>query len=293
MNMPSALITGGNGFIGKSISKMLVDNAYKVTVIGRSAQTLLQNDVNYIQADLTSPLQLHQHFDIWIHAAADLNSNQLAFQNNIISCRHTLEAALSSAPAKFLYISSIPVIGIPTSLPMDENHPVRPVTEYHLSKYCCELLCFLPRYSELRPSVLRIASPIGPGLKEGRFISSLLQSCRQRKPMTILGSGRRIQNYIDTTDLARAVLLAALKPEAEGLFLIPGHSVSNIGLAEICQEAVGYLSEIQFNGIDAEEDRKWLINGFLADSMLGYKPQIPLVDSIKHIWNSNYTEVKI
>lgn len=285
MKTPSALITGGNGFIGKSISETLIDNGYNVTVIGRSARSL--KDVNYIRADLTFPLQLHQRFDLWIHAAADLNSNQPAFQSNIIYCRHTLEAALLSTPAKFLYISSIPVIGIPLSLPIDENHPVRPITEYHLSKYCCELLCFLPRYSELRPSVLRVASPIGPGLKDGRFLPSLLKACRERKPMTILGRGKRIQNYIDTSDLARAVILAALKPEAEGLFLIPGHSVSNLRLAEICRETVGYSSEIRFDGIDGEEDRQWLVSGSLADNVLGYKPQISLEDSIKHIWNSD------
>lgn len=281
----SALVTGGNGFVGRAICQILADRAWSVTALGRSPRPeKLPKEYGYLQADLRSTVAITgQSWDLVVHAAADLGSDARVLTDNLISTRAALETALA-AEAKFIQLSSLPLIGRPEFLPINEAHPVRPESEYHLGKYSAELLAALPRYASLRPVSLRFASPLGPGRTAGRFVPALLAALREGQPLRLLGQGGRVQNYIDLDDLGRAVALAAENPAVEGIFLIAGHSLSNLEMARLSRELFGKNSEIIFEGSDHGENVRWLVDGRKAEEFLGYRPQIPMTETLRKIW---------
>lgn len=281
----SALVTGGAGLVGYAVVGHLLMDGWHVTALGRRPRPgNLPPECAYVQADLVEAVPELGHFDLVVHAAATLGDGSLSL--NIAATKNALEMALKVGADKFIFFSSLPVIGRPERSPINEDHPVRPATEYHISKYAGELLTTLPCYGGLKPTILRLGSPLGPGEAKGRFIPSLLKACRDGRPIRLLGRGERAQNYVDVRDVARAVALAVGKPEAQGLFLIPGHAASNLEVACLCLNVSGACSEIVMEGEDLEEGDCWLVDGAKAASVLGYEPLIPLGDSLRQLWEA-------
>lgn len=279
------LITGANGFIGRHVVRNF--QARGAYVIGTDLQaTAYEKEMQYIQADITDYKQLtpllNERFDCIIHLAACLSMNSTdTLHINIVGTYNILKIANQVGCQNFLHLSSVPVIGSPPNTSfVTEDTPANPCTPYHISKYAAEQLVMLPEFAAMTRYNLRIASPIGSGMAD-HFLMLMLKAAKEGKQLTLYGTGSRIQNYIDVRDIAEAMSQILKKRPSEGLYLLGGHSCSNLEAARLCLSIVNSKHEIVFvDTPDPADGEQWLLDDKKARMAFGYVPRYSLEESL-------------
>lgn len=279
------LITGANGFIGQHVTNAFQGNGDDVT--GTDLQpNSAKKGIRYFQADVAAYEEMEtlagEHYDAVVHLAACLQMNSsTVFHINTMGTYHVLKVAQQVGCETFLHLSSIPVIGTPPSDAfISEDTPARPLTLYHISKYAAEQVVMLPAFEAIRRYNLRIASPVGPGMPNS-FVKQMLQAAKHGKPLTLYGTGSRIQNYIDARDIARALVTVSQSKPPQGLYLLGGESYSNFEAARLCSAIANTKSEIVFlDRPDPADTEHWLIDDEKAKTVFGYSPRYTLRQSL-------------
>jgi len=237
--MKPLLITGGGGFLGAWIARVLVQQGQRVRVLDRAptpsrgfvAITAMQDDtatgkspsaanlMEWTTGDVTDARALAQAASGCagiIHLAALLTPDcqrdpVLGAQVNLIGTLHAFEAAKQHGIRRVVYASSAAVFG-PGSGPHDSVHP-QPVTQYGAFKLACEA-CARAYWLDagIRSVGIRPSIVYGPGRETG-LTADISLACRAAvaaQPYTIGFSGR--QGFVYAEDVARAFAAAALRP---------------------------------------------------------------------------------
>ncbi len=286
------LVTGAAGFIGRYVVNTLLQEGYEVTALVRRKTQQPNERVTVVEADLCeadmeqNPELLAKKCKILIHLAADLDmqGSDRTILTNCLGTYHVIRLAKAMGVEQFIYMSSIPVIGVPRELPVTELHSVEPKTLYHITKYAGEQMVRQELSGKMQTVILRISSPVGAGMNPGNYLSFLLRKCKKNETIELYGEGKRSQNYIDVRDIAAAVL-CSISSDKSGLYLIAGRKeITNQKLAFLCKEMTGSSSDIIWGKReDPEEKNQWVISGEKAYKELGFFPQYELVETIRWI----------
>lgn len=284
------LITGSNGHVGSAIASHLTQIGWQVVGLGRQPGSATSCS-SYVQADIGAPSLVERitstttPCEAIVHAAAALNKDLYApaiCLTNCLGTQQILDLASIWDVHSLVYISSVPVIGMPRQLPITEIHPVDPPTAYHASKLFGEYLTILAGRTGLTGAILRLTSPVGPGMKDNRILPVFVKQALANLPLQLSGQGKRQQNYVDVRDVAAAVA-SSLNRRAQGVFNVAGsRAISNLELAQVCIQTLGSSSDVQFTGKpDAEESIRWDVSIAKATEHLGYVPQFGIEQSIR------------
>ena len=146
------------------------------------------------------------------------------FDMNLAAVRHVLDGARAAGVRKVVHISSSGVYGVPTTNPVREDHPQKPLGAYGESKIAAETLCREAVAAGLDVTVFRPMSLFGPGMT-GVFLL-LFDWVRLGKNVYFLGSGRNRVQMASAWDVADACILAAERPASRG-------AVLNLGAGEV------------------------------------------------------------
>jgi nucleoside-diphosphate-sugar epimerase len=276
------LVTGGTGHIGSVIRRYLQDNGWDAVTVSRTGD---------IRADLTQTdfadrvVHAVGRCDAIVHCAANLSKGKHELSLSLVNGLGTqlvIDAASRTGARCLVYLSSLPLIGRPLQLPVDESHPANPLSAYHASKLYGEHLVRLAEQPSLKTVSLRITSPIGPGTPPGRIFSEFIGRARRDEPLVLAGQGGRKQDYVDVRDIARAVA-QSIDANASGVFnLASGRAVSNRDFASRCISVLKSRSAITYSGTpDPDEDLAWVVSITKARDRLGYEPTYTLEDSIE------------
>lgn len=287
------LITGVTGFVGKAIAKRLASLSYQIIGIGRKDSANVDFPIEYYRTDIVNLDDLScvidaTHPDIIVHCAAAISNDNLTkelIDANVRGTANLINIAIDYGVRKFVYISSLPIIGIPQECPITEEHSVYPRSTYHLTKYFGELL--LENLAKtMSYTILRLPSPVGVGMPNNKILTVFVSKCLKHENLTLLGRGERMQNYIDVRDIAKAVE-CSIELNAKGIYNIAAEqSYSNYELAKLCKSVLQSKSEILFDGVDADEDIKWIYSTQKAQKYLHFSAVIPLEQTINDIANS-------
>lgn len=284
------LITGVNGFIGNSICEYLDKLAnYKIYGIGRGQYRYAKN-VNYLEVDIGDDRQVDKilskidQLDAIIHCAACIDKNDFnpaLISSNCQGTQNILKLGKEKGIKKIIYISSIPVIGIPLYTPISEEHAASPMTMYHASKLMGEHIVAIGEKYGIDSISLRIPSPVGTGMKPNTILPTFVRKCLRNENIELSGTGKRIQNYIAIKDICEAIYLCLIK-DVKGVFNIANtNSYSNKEIANICRKTLYSKSKILFSGEqDSEEDHKWIISTEKAKTILGFESKYNIEDII-------------
>ncbi len=281
------LITGCNGFVVKNFI-MQSKEQHDIYGIGRKENTDLMG-ISYIQADVSNREELFvkvsrkcEKIDIIIHAAAELRENvESLYQTNCLGTQNVVDLAQKLHCKQFIYISSVPVIGVPNQLPVTEEHPVKPCTIYHHTKYFGEKIVEQLEKAEIQYFIFRIPSPVGKGMPQNKIFSTFIKESMNHERINIFGDGKRTQNYLDIRDLTIAINLS-LESSCSGLYNIAGNEISDLQLAECCNLLFQSDSQIIVkNGCNKSE--QWILSKEKANDDFGYSPCFSIRDSIKFV----------
>ncbi len=284
------LVTGSSGQVGAAIANRLLSEGHQVVGLGRgltrsnrSLSGALAVDLGQAGAAQAIAARM-QPCDAVVHAAAAITREPFAPEISLANCLGTQQVAELASRwevTSLVFVSSLPVIGRPRSLPVTEEHPSFPPTAYHASKLYGEELVRIVDEAGVPGVSLRLTAPVGPGTPDGRIMSSFVSRALADRPLLVAGKGTRGQDYVDVRDVAEAAL-ACVRGRARGLLNIgSGRCVSNLELARRCVETLNSGSEIRMTGVpDADDDVRWEVAIDRARSAIGYVPERTLEDSI-------------
>ncbi len=214
------LVTGGAGFIGSALTRILLEEQHDVTVVdnlSKGFRELIPEGARFIEGDLRD-----DHLDAWlrghdavIHMAAFIEVGRsvqepLVFaENNIMNSVRLLDAMRRAGVGKLVFSSSACVYGTPEQLPIRESDPLGVQSNpYGASKIAVEAFC--QTYHELYGMdtiILRYFNPYGPGElhnPETHAIPNFIKAALERRPIPLYWKGEQIRDFIYVDDLARA-----------------------------------------------------------------------------------------
>jgi UDP-glucose 4-epimerase len=220
------LVTGGAGFIGSWLVDRFVEKGMEVTVIDNLKSGSKDNihyidDVEFIEGDIRDDELLAKHIkykNAVVHLAAivsvpySIEYPQETFDVNSVGTLKLLRAAVEYGVEKFVYISTCAVYGEAQYLPIDEEHPLTPISPYANSKLLAEYTCI--HYSRLygiNSVILRLFNVYGPGQGYSEYsgvITKFIHNVMGGKPPVIYGDGNQIRDFIYVDDVAEAIFKA-------------------------------------------------------------------------------------
>jgi len=246
-----ALVTGATGFIGGALAAGLVEKGYEVRVLVRPASRnkLARPDrYHVVGADLNADVDCLRAAvagcDIVFHAAAIRNRWATTAKEyraaNVEGTRRLLESSIGQA-RRFVYVSSVGVLGYPGVQGIDESFPTDVHSSkggYHSTKAEAEQVV-RARGGEIEAVVARPTITYGPDDADGmvtRLIDMIARGCFFR-----VGRGLNHVHLTYIDDMIRGLILAGTHPSAAGqTFILAGpRSIAVRDLVALIEQSLG------------------------------------------------------
>ena len=252
------LITGGAGYIGGTVTRLLLAAGHQVTVFDSfchsrktavpPAATLVQGDLSdrkLLEATLSAgPFDGIMHFAALIEAGESMKQPENYFRNNTVGTLTLLEAMQATGHNRLVFSSTAACYGEPESSPILETARLKPTNPYGESKLLSEyMMRWMTLSHGLRFAALRYFNVAGAiegygehHEPESHLIPLILDvAMGRRESIRIYGQdyptpdGTCVRDYIHVEDLANAHLLALKALSGENPPPAPGYLVYNIG----------------------------------------------------------------
>jgi len=234
----TCLVTGGAGFIGSHLVKLLIDQGHTVRVIDNLSTGRLEN-LEHLRHEphLTfHQLDINQHTEIaplfrdvqhifHLAALADIVPSierPINYHHaNVDGTVSVLEAARQAGVKSLVYAASSSCYGLPDIFPTPEEAPASPQYPYALTKYLAEQYALHWHKVYGLPVVsLRLFNAYGPRARSngtyGAVFGVFLAQKLAGRPCTVVGDGTQTRDFTFVTDIARAFLAAARAAEHTG-----------------------------------------------------------------------------
>ncbi|MFS8512490.1 MAG: SDR family oxidoreductase [Planifilum fulgidum] len=279
------MVTGGAGFIGSHIVDRLIELGHDVIILDNLStgkKAFIHPGASFYQVDLRDrrlgEILEAERPEAVIHQAAQIDvptsvkDPLFDAETNILGTLQLLEACRRSGVRKIVYASSAAVYGEPVFLPIDEEHPVDPLSNYGISKYTPE--CYLKVYKQLYGldyTILRYANVYGirqDPRGEGGVIAIFLERVLRKEALTIFGDGKQTRDFVYVGDIAEANIRALHRGSGRVFNLGTGVPTSLEELVRILGEVtekeirVEYAPErpgdIRHSHFDCRRAEKWL-----------------------------------
>jgi UDP-glucose 4-epimerase len=247
------MVTGGAGYIGSHMVRLLVDRGDEVTVLDdlstghadavRGAK-LVRGDI--ADVSLTSKVLTEHRTEAVVHfAASSLVAESVAnplkyYARNVAGTVALLKAMRDASVEKIVFSSTAAVYGNPQRLPIDEDHPKEPTNPYGSSKLAIErMLAECSAAYGTRAVSLRYFNAAGADAQAGlgerhdpetHLIPLVLRAAAKGTPVSVFGTdyptrdGTCVRDYIHVTDLCDAHVQAL-----DWLSAYPRYGCFNLG----------------------------------------------------------------
>lgn len=300
--MPTALITGGAGFIGSHLCEQLVWDGYSVRVLDNFTSGRKENlagclqEIEFIQGDIRDPqavLKSVQGVEFIFHLAAQISVVESmkdpagCFDVNVNGTNLLLQTAAEYGVKKVVISSSAAVYGNQDQLPIAEINPLFPLSPYAASKQIDEILAGLYSRSYHLPVIcLRYFNVFGPRQNPNSpyaaaipiFIRRLLDG----KAPVIYGDGGQTRDFIFVTDVARANILAA-KSNLDGgviMNICTGKQVSILDLVMELQRLISGPPTIQNLSARIGDIYHSYGNPRKAMDLISFTPEVDFIEGL-------------
>ena len=303
------LITGGLGFIGSNLARRLVELGASVTLVDSLIPEYGGNFANI--ADIRDKVTVNisdvrdQHAMRWLVQRRDVLFNLAGQTSHMdsMSDPHTdleinakaqlsiLEACRAANPSiRIVFAGTRQIYGKPDYLPVDEDHPIRPVDVNGINKVAGEWYHLLyHQVYGIRSSVLRLTNTYGPGMriKDARqtFLGIWIRLLLEGRPFEVWG-GEQLRDFTYVDDCVRAMLLAACREEAWGrIYNLGGERT--VSLRETAELLVAAAGSGEFAVREFPEERKKIdIGDYYSDfgritAELGWRPEVSLEQGLQ------------
>jgi UDP-glucose 4-epimerase len=306
------LVTGGAGYIGGTVTQLLLDRGHTVVVydnLCHSRASMAPAGATLIEGDVGDNTKLDQlladgsfagvmHFAALIEAGESMQKPELYFRNNTMATLTLLEAMVKNNLRRLVFSSTAAVYGEPVSTPIMEDAALLPTNAYGESKLLVEqMLSWMQRIHGLHYASLRYFNVAGaiPGRgeahePESHIIPLILDvALGRRQSIKIFGQdyptpdGTCIRDYIHVQDLAEAHLLAfqALEQRDRMIYnLGNGHGFTVRQVVESARRVTGHPIPVEEVPRRPGDPAVLIAGSAKIEHELGWKPKYTKLDDI-------------
>jgi UDP-glucose 4-epimerase len=293
--MNKVLVTGGAGFIGSNLARLLLERGHEVTVLDNLSSGYRQNldlmpAARFVEGDVRDEQALDraaEGAEAIFHLAASVGNTRsiehplLDSEINVLGTLKVLEAARRRGTRKVVFSSSAGIFGELKTLPIREDHPVDPDSPYGASKLGAEKLCLA--YAKLYPLecvCLRYFNVYGVNQRYdayGNVIPIFAHRMLGGMPLTVFGDGEQTRDFVNVRDVAEANYRAAVTRGLSGAFNIAsGTRITINRLIELMAQASGITPQVEHGPPRSGDVRDSLADLTQARERLGYEPVVEL-----------------
>jgi dTDP-glucose 4,6-dehydratase len=295
----NVLLTGGAGFIGSNLVRLLlaerpgwrVVNLDKLTYAG-NAESLAGLEANpryrFVRGDvcngeLVGDLFETERIDAVLHLAAESHVDRsilapsVFIETNVRGTQVLLEAARELGVTRFVHVSTDEVYGSlgPTGL-FTETTPLDPSSPYSASKAASDLLALAYAHTfDLPVVVTRCSNNYGPYQFPEKLIPLMIANALRDLPLPVYGDGLNVRDWIHVEDHCRGLLAALEQGEAGEVYNLGASSErTNLEIVRQVLKLVGKPeSLVRFVKDRPGHDRRYAIDSTKARARLGWAPR--------------------
>jgi dTDP-glucose 4,6-dehydratase len=308
--VPTALVTGGAGFLGSHLCDYLLERGNRVICVDNLVSGSLTNiehirdeGFRFVPHDVSEPLFIDEPLDFVYHFAA-LASPEDYLRMPLASLKvgsygtHHMLGLAKFKRARFITASTSEVYGDPQIHPQPETYwghvnPIGPRGVYDEAKRYAEALTMAyHRQQGVDTCIVRIFNTYGPRMRphDGRAIPTFVRQALANEPLTVFGDGSQTRSFCYVDDLVRG--LTALAQSGEHLPVNIGNPTEHT-LLELAQKIVditGATSEIVFEALPVDDPKVRQPDITRARQLLGWEPQVSLEDGLRRMLQANSRE---
>ncbi len=302
----NVLVTGGSGFIGSNLVRLLLSerpdwkvvNLDKLTYAG-NAENLADLDghprYRFVRGDicngeLVAEVLRREGIDAVMHLAAESHVDRsilapaVFIDTNVRGTQVLLEAARELGVERFIHVSTDEVYGSlgPTGL-FTEETPLAPSSPYSASKASSDLLALAYAHTFRQPVVVtRCSNNYGPYQFPEKLIPLMIANALRDIPLPVYGDGMNVRDWIHVEDHCRGLVAALEKGRAGQIYNFGAASERhNIDIVKRVLDLVGKPhSLIRFVKDRPGHDRRYAIDASRAKRELGWEPRRSFEDAL-------------
>lgn len=314
------LVTGGAGYIGSHMVKLLLVRGMDVVTVddlsGGHREAIVGGD--FVRGDVGDRACMAEvlgrwrfdaimHFASFIQVGESVRDPAKYYRNNLAGTLALLDSAVAAGVKWFVFSSSAAIFGEPKYTPIDEAHPKEPISPYGFSKLAIErILADYDRAYGLRSVCLRYFNAAGADPEgelgerhapETHLIPLVLQAASgRRSSVNVFGNdyptpdGTCVRDYVHVVDLCEAHLLALEQMQrsdrsaAYNLGNSRGYSVSEV--IRTAERTTGRPVPVEALGRRAGDPAVLVADARKALNELKWRPRFSDIETIiTHVWD--------
>jgi dTDP-glucose 4,6-dehydratase len=301
--MPTAVVTGGAGFLGSHLCDHLISKGYRVVCVDNLDTGSLQNvehlrgdNFLFINQDVTHHLEIEEPVDAVYHLAAlasPIDYLRMPLHSLKVGSygTHNALGLAKFKRARFLLASTSEVYGDPQVHPQPETYwgnvnPIGPRGVYDEAKRYAEAMTMAYHGQQgVDTSIARIFNTYGPRMRpsDGRAVPTFVRQALEGKPLTVFGDGSQTRSFCYVDDLIRGLVLLAESGEHLPVNLgNPGEFTLN-ELAETVLRITASKSEVVYEALPVDDPQVRQPDITRAKQLLGWEPQVQLEEGLRRM----------
>jgi dTDP-glucose 4,6-dehydratase len=307
---PTAVVTGGAGFLGSHLCEYLLEKGYRVICVDNLESSTLQNlehirddSFFFLNHDVIEHIAIDEPVDVVYHLAAlaspidYLRQPLHSLKVGSYGTHHALGLAKWKR-ARFLLASTSEVYGDPLVHPQPETYwgnvnPIGPRGVYDEAKRYGEALTMAyHRQQGVDTAIVRIFNTYGTRMRpyDGRAIPTFVRQATSGEPITVFGDGSQTRSFCYVDDLIRGLHLLAESGEHLPVNLGNPREFTLLELAHTVLRVTGSKSEIVFEALPIDDPQVRQPDITRARQLLGWEPEIELEEGLRRMLASTQTE---
>jgi dTDP-glucose 4,6-dehydratase len=302
MFKPTAVVTGGAGFLGSHLCDRLLAEGMKVYCVDNLITGNLDNiahlfgneNFTYIKHDVTNFIHIPGRVDYILHfasPASPIDYLKLPIQTLKVGSLGTHKALglAKEKKARFLIASTSEVYGDPTIHPQKEEYwgnvnPIGPRGVYDEAKRFSEALTMAyNRYHGVETRIVRIFNTYGPRMRldDGRALPAFVGQALRGEDITVFGDGSQTRSFCYVSDLVDGIFRLLMSNE---IYPVNIGNPSEITIKQFAEEVIKHTatkSKIVYKDLPEDDPKVRQPDITRAKTILGWSPKVDRQEGLK------------
>src|ERR671924_314645 len=301
--MPTAVVTGGAGFLGSHLCDHLVHEGNRVVCVDSLETGSLQNvehlrgdNFTFVNHDITEHVEIEEPVDVVYHLASPaspIDYARLPLQTLKVGSygTHNALGLAKFKRARFLLASTSEVYGDPQVHPQPETYwgnvnPIGPRGVYDEAKRYAEAMAMAYHGQQgVDTAIARIFNTYGPRMRpnDGRAVPTFVRQALEGKPLTVFGDGTQTRSFCYVDDLIRGLVALAESGEHLPVNLGNPREFTLNELAETVLRVIGAKSTIVHEALPIDDPQVRQPDITRAIQLLGWEPKVELEEGLRRM----------
>ncbi len=301
--MPTAVVTGGAGFLGSHLCDHLISQDFRVVCVDNLDTGSLQNvehlrseSFTFLNQDVIQHVLIEEPVDVVYHLAtpaSPIDYARLPLQTLKVGSygTHNALGLAKFKRARFLLASTSEVYGDPQVHPQPETYwgnvnPIGPRGVYDEAKrYSEAMVMAYHRQQGVDTAIARIFNTYGPRMRpnDGRAVPTFVRQALEGKPLTVFGDGSQTRSFCYVDDLIRGLVALAESQEHLPVNLGNPNEFTMNELADAVIRITGSKSEIVHEALPVDDPQVRQPDITRARQLLGWEPEVQLEEGLRRM----------